>query len=596
MDTDQKTESIRQLIEHIDNGSVVLPEFQRDFVWEESKTYDLFDSLIRDIFVGSLIFGVPSFDITVRGIDTRPRKGQGSRSKLKLEHFTKIELERKVQTGAFRLLLDGQQRTTSLYRALHGIDDVWVLFKAAEELPPDVNRIPPKQRTLEDVLHSVAGKESEERLSVSVSYVFKVMRGEFSRDKDKAKILAESKHWLHQHDSADVEASTSFEEFLSYTEKIADLFKAEKLLSYYLLNTNEEKFALFFERSNTKGIQLNFIDILAAKLYKGFNLREKIDEFREAFPSYDLNRESIVRTIAFIESDGKDIGRNYILTNLTHVHFNDQWDRLCELYRKVLDYLYWNHLLISQSWMPFENMVIPMMVFLRELPKAEFSQMDQTQKRLLNNWYWSAIFSERYSVASDSRLIADAKALKSIANKDYVVGREFFRRFGSQISSAQDVLTLFKKGSAIYKGILNLVNFGSGGLPDWTNDALLQFNSKLEDHHIFPKEYLRKKLKIEGAELIDCVANRTLIPRMLNGKLADKAPSVYLKDLRSKNPKLQECLEKHLIVSDLIDGELDQRYNEFLEQRAEQIWQLLNRCVFEETALLEHQIAQASLR
>nr|CBX31080.1 hypothetical protein N47_E45920 [uncultured Desulfobacterium sp.] len=78
-DTSQKTESIEQLVASIDNGDVVLPEFQRDFVWEETKTYDLFDSIIRDIFIGSLIFGIPSFELTVRELDIRPRKGPGSR-------------------------------------------------------------------------------------------------------------------------------------------------------------------------------------------------------------------------------------------------------------------------------------------------------------------------------------------------------------------------------------------------------------------------------------------------------------------------------------------------------------------------------------
>ncbi len=51
----QNTESIIEIIRQIDVGNVVLPDFQRDFVWDESKTYDLFDSLIKDIFIGSII-------------------------------------------------------------------------------------------------------------------------------------------------------------------------------------------------------------------------------------------------------------------------------------------------------------------------------------------------------------------------------------------------------------------------------------------------------------------------------------------------------------------------------------------------------------
>ena len=89
MDTDQKTESLAQLVQEVEKSFVRLPEFQRDFVWEIQKTYDLFDSFVRNIFIGSLIYGIPSFDITVREIDVRPRSGAGSRKKLKLESFTR---------------------------------------------------------------------------------------------------------------------------------------------------------------------------------------------------------------------------------------------------------------------------------------------------------------------------------------------------------------------------------------------------------------------------------------------------------------------------------------------------------------------------
>ncbi|MBU3217529.1 DUF262 domain-containing protein [Clostridium estertheticum] len=56
-----------------------MPDFHRDFVWDESKTYDLFDSLVKDIFIGPIIYGVPSFEITVKQIDDRLRKTKEKR-------------------------------------------------------------------------------------------------------------------------------------------------------------------------------------------------------------------------------------------------------------------------------------------------------------------------------------------------------------------------------------------------------------------------------------------------------------------------------------------------------------------------------------
>ena len=54
MDNTPKTESIRNIVTNIKSGDIVLPEFQRDFVWDVGKTYDLFDSLVKDIFLGLL--------------------------------------------------------------------------------------------------------------------------------------------------------------------------------------------------------------------------------------------------------------------------------------------------------------------------------------------------------------------------------------------------------------------------------------------------------------------------------------------------------------------------------------------------------------
>ncbi|MBK9214968.1 MAG: DUF262 domain-containing protein [Chloracidobacterium sp.] len=58
----ERTQSVQQLIQDIVDKKVVLPEFQRDFVWEITKTYDLFDSIVKDIFVGAIL-GCTDLDI-----------------------------------------------------------------------------------------------------------------------------------------------------------------------------------------------------------------------------------------------------------------------------------------------------------------------------------------------------------------------------------------------------------------------------------------------------------------------------------------------------------------------------------------------------
>ena len=166
MDTGQKTESIFQLVEDIVKDRVALPEFQRDFVWDVEKTFDLFDSFVKDIFVGSLIYGVPSFEITVRELDRRPRSGKGSRARLKLNSYTREEVENRVKINGFRLLLDGQQRATSVYRAMTGVDPILFIAFKDEELAVDVLAQPAGQRSIEQVLSEFRGEAVAGQVSI----------------------------------------------------------------------------------------------------------------------------------------------------------------------------------------------------------------------------------------------------------------------------------------------------------------------------------------------------------------------------------------------------------------------------------------------
>lgn len=587
----QQTESIKSLIENIDKESIVLPEFQRDFVWDMGKTYDLFDSLIRDIFIGSVIYGKPSFEITVREVDRRPRKGRGSRAKLETKFFSKNEIEHQTQINNFRLVLDGQQRATSIYRALKGIDDIWIVIKNEEELKDNVQIVEFKSRTLEDILHEFSGQEDENRLSVKLSDAYSIAISDYFEDEIK-EIFFNSLSFAAGMDEQ--ELRNAFRKYIVIVKKLNELYGGEKLLSYYLLNMNTEKFALFFERSNSKGVQLNFIDILAAKLYKGFNLREKIEELQNNsnLSEYKFNREIIVRAIAYIVSSGKEVDRTYILTNLNYEHFNEYWDMVCGYYKKVIEYLFKENFILSQTWMPYENMIIPLIIFLKELEGNDFSQMSKKQHEFIIYWYWSSILSQRYSSGTNEVMVQDSTVLKTVAKNKKISDKSYFNKIKIQMSSYEDILSLTKKGSAVYKGVLNYLNFISKGLIDWNNSSKMSFNSKLEDHHIFPKQFLKENYNDDEnvLSLIDCVANRTLLPKLTNIRIGKKAPSEYLLEIKKgKNSDLKKSLSNHFIPSDLIDGVYDDFFIGFIENRASKIYELIeNEAISKEKYVIDN--------
>ena len=244
----EQTQSLKQLILDIDDKKIFLPEFQRDFVWEISKTYDLFDSLVKDIFIGAIIYGIPSFDIAIREIDNRKKITKGKkRPALEVKTITKKQIQDINKIGGnFRLVLDGQQRTTSLYRALKGTDEVWFVAKNEDEVQSSSF----ENAKLEDLLEEITGEQDGERLSIKLSDVWDIELNDYDEEEIKEKFFFQTSYYKTYCGDEGFDLKAEFKKYRNLRKKIADLFKSEKLLSFYLLDMNLEKFVVFFERSN----------------------------------------------------------------------------------------------------------------------------------------------------------------------------------------------------------------------------------------------------------------------------------------------------------------------------------------------------------
>lgn len=87
---------ISTILDHIDDGSWALPEFQRGYVWNREQVRDFFDSLYRGYPVGGLL-------VWATRANDAPYRGEGP-----------------LANGIVNLILDGQQRITSLYGVVRG--------------------------------------------------------------------------------------------------------------------------------------------------------------------------------------------------------------------------------------------------------------------------------------------------------------------------------------------------------------------------------------------------------------------------------------------------------------------------------------------
>ena len=571
-----KSESINKIVDEIKNTHVVLPEFQRDFVWDISRTFDLFDSIFKEIFIGTIIYGIPSFEITCREIDIRPRK-RTDRRRRSLEHFNLTPNNSSERINIKRLILDGQQRMTAIYRAIKGHDDVWIIFKPYNEhWPQNLQNL----SSIENLFSQIQGQEDELHLSIKISDSYRIWDDLLDEEEQKNIFFNNMKYIqnIQNNERKDEE----FKRFRKLNQILYKIFSSERVLSYHLLDMTTEKFALFFERSNSKLITLNFIDILRAKLYTGFNLRKKVVQFEEFNNQIKLDQEVITRSLAFIISQGVNVDQSYILKELSIAHFINNWDEICLLFRNVLLWLSENKFVFSQTWIPYTNMIIPLMMFLKEIG-GDFSLMSENQKEFITYWYWMSVFSQRYSGASNQFILEDSKLQILIAkylkntNKNYIN-----EKFQIQFTDKETLISYNKKRSAIYKGVLNFIGYKSKGLRDWNNTSFVGPFSKLEDHHIFPQGYLKSNLPTDENEvpdfisMIDSVINRALIPKITNAKIGKKKPSEYLQKIKERNNRLEISLENQFIPIDLINGSLDESYEEFLERRGQKVLELIN--------------------
>ncbi|MFC6619677.1 GmrSD restriction endonuclease domain-containing protein [Deinococcus radiophilus] len=463
-----RSESLKQLVAQLEAEPpvVLLPEFQRDFVWEMEQTYALFDSLIRGIFVGSVIYGKPSFELSLREVDKRPRKGPGSRAKIGIKHYTEEEMKHASQQDGLKILLDGQQRTTSLYRALRGIDKVYYVVQPGAV---DLKAEEFAQKSLEDLMHDdnddfdgIQGSDSAEVICVPLDYAFEYMLT-VPRERDVEKFFREQTERGKALAAAEDQAAlnAAFEVFLQVLSKLKTMYEQQQLLSYYLLDMELEKFTTFFERSNSKGIQLNFTDVLAAKVFGKFNLRQQFDKFADTNPDISVNRELMVRAIALMTGRFDKIEKGQLLKRLTADDFVEHWDEMTGLLKQTLEYLHNQKLLVAIRWLPYDNMLLPLMMFFKELNRQGDTSPSQQQWDFLQWWYWAVIFSERYTAATNEKIVQDSRVLQRVARNEPLDAKAF-ARFRPTLE-VDDLLTYTRSSSAVYRGVFNLIHFMGGG-------------------------------------------------------------------------------------------------------------------------------------
>jgi hypothetical protein len=357
-----------------------------------------------------------------------------------------------------------------------------------------------------------------------------------------------------------------------FTYFSTDVIKKSNLLSVQLLEMDLEKFCLYFERSNSQGLNLSFTDIVTAKVYTEFRLGESISENMKKYPEYfsDKHVDGLVRFINY--KANSEVTKTSILKELKGIHFVQHWNEAIEDLVAVQQWLIENNWLYSIGSLPYKTLLLPIMIFYQNLKHKEFTQATPIQLAQLEFWFYSSHMDYRYGGAKHGStnvvLKKDLEKFASLA-KGVNISADYWQEIKIDYSYSE-LLKIDSNSNAKSMGI-SFYLWKKHQFLNLENQNKVSFSSDVDVHHIFPTSYIKKTFGISSNEydISDTILNKIRINKISNIKISDRSPGEYLKDILLTNTLLELSLFSHSIgkTQKLINGDFDINFNEFLESR-----------------------------
>jgi hypothetical protein len=536
MELEWSKKKLLELVRKAYYGEVMLPDFQRNFVWARNDIEELICSLLERMFIGTFLIqrvnpsDVPFKVIPIEGAD-----------KINGNFMRKPEI----------IVLDGQQRLTSLFYALYSPDiplknttNPYAFFINLQKLTDD---------NLEDAVFSWSKQSREYKALVDENekYISKLKQEKIL---PLTLLAEESNFWkLWYSEFRNLFNENEAQKIENYVKNIIDY--QVHVLSIPLTEKPED-IAILFERINRTGIKLSIFDLLTARLYKFINLRTEWENaFNEKYWLKQIASNDIKNTkIPYYIIQGLALSKNMsikardiIKIDSTTLNKTNWKSAVIILEDKILKRLFdvSEFGIADNRWLSYPSMIS---IWLGLFLKAESREIDIDINKI-NKWYWCVIFTERYSGSTETKQTKDFKDLVA-----WLTDSNTPPEVITNLRNRLDIMKIDTKysGSSIYKGVFNLL-FRRGAWDFYEKDKI-KFSAKdLEDHHIFPKKFLEiKNVNVEK----DIVLNRTLILSSTNKKISRKAPAKYIEEMikiHGSEEEVKNILEKHFIDEEMFD-------------------------------------------
>lgn len=548
--------NLSQLLDEVNSGKTQLPEFQRDWTWDDNRIRGIIASLSQGYPMGAIMrlqYGNPDIKFKYRTI-----KGVGQRD----------------LTPDF-LVLDGQQRLTSIYQATFSKNPVATKTDKGKEIERyyylSMEKCMDENEDRYDaVLPVPADRKIKENFDRDVKLDLSDQQKEYAQKMFPVNIVFDSNALM----------KWQFGYMMYYTGqadalKLLEDFQSEvinTIVSYKLpvitldKTTPREAVCKVFENVNTGGVPLTVFELVTATYAtQEFDLRKDWQECKKQIRGINdtlrtdlldgIDETTFLTTVAlytsYIDKQAGKVGtvscKKKDVLNLSYESYVANRDQVLIGYRIARDFLLKYQYVFRQRDLPYTTQLIPLAAICAFLGKSKCNEANTIS--VLSKWYWCGILGEMYSGANDTRYANDIEDVV-----DEVFGRPNpARTVNSAFFASTRLLTLQTRLSAAYKGIMALLY--KEKCRDFMNDTTIDIvNSMLESpdiHHIFPEAYCAKKgIK---RQRYNSIVNKTPILPATNRSIGGNAPSEYTKAILKKVNGLTESELKERIESHCVD-------------------------------------------
>lgn len=517
------------------SGSLQLPDFQREYKWEDERIRQLLVTVLRGHPMGAVMLLETGND----QVRFKPKVIAGSRAA--------------DDAAPRRLLLDGQQRLTSLTQALTGDGTV----RTTDSRGKFVER-----RYFVDIALAL---ESEDRLDEAVlsipgdgiereNFGRTVVRDLSTPEQQQARAVFplnllfggfDTSQWLLGLEDNDVARAFTSAILTPASKYQIPAIELDK-------ETSKAAVATVFEKVNTGGVPLNVFELLTATFAgdadyfaahgSDFRLNDDwqmlVDSFKSQPTLAALKSTDFLQAVTLLTTRK----RNLSSTSDRPPAISAKREDILKL--QLADYLQWHQPLaeafiwagrfltdlriLDIRYLPYPPQIVPLAT-IRVILGADADAIGVVTR--LRQWYWCGVLGEQYGSTTETRFSRDVEQVPAWALDKTLEAPNTVR---DAVFAESRLNTLRTRRAAAYKGIYALQI--AQGATDWVKNQQFDLQSHkdlaTDIHHVFPQQWSIDN-GVDPAEY-DSIINKTPLAAETNRAIGGVAPSEYLRRVEAK--------------------------------------------------------------